>query len=73
MSAEGNVPAARPGQRAGRAIVLAFAAFVVAAAGFAAGWLIGGRRTVMASASPTRDAVAFVFEGRCAAGFCQAL
>ena len=27
----------------------------------------------MASASPARDAVAFVFEGRCAGGFCQAL
>jgi hypothetical protein len=73
MSAEGNVPAARPGQRAGRAIVVAIAAFVVAATGFAAGWLIGGRRTVLTSPSPARDAVAFVYEGRCAAGFCQAL
>jgi hypothetical protein len=72
MSAEGNVPAAR-GQRAGRAIVVAIAAFVVAAAGFAAGWLIGGRRTIVTSTSPARDAVAFVFEARCAAGFCEAL
>lgn len=73
MSAEGNVPPPRPGQGAGRAIVIAIAAFVIAAAGFALGWLIGGRRTVMAAVSPSRDAVAFVYEGRCAAGFCQAL
>ncbi len=73
MSAQGNVPAARPGQRAGRAIVLAIAAFVFTAAGFASGWLIGGRRTVLTATSPARDAVAFVYEGRCAAGFCQAL
>jgi hypothetical protein len=66
------VPAAR-GQRAGRAIVAAIGAFVVAAAGFAAGWLIGGRRTILTSTSPARDAVAFVFEARCAAGFCEAL
>ena len=65
-------PRGRASARVG-AIVVAIAAFVVAAAGFAAGWLIGGRRTVLTSASPTRDAVAFVFEGRCAAGFCQSL
>jgi len=73
MSAQGNVPAQRPGQRAGRAIVFTIAGFVIAAAGFASGWLIGGRRTIMTATSPTRDAVAFVYEGRCAAGFCQAL
>ena len=73
MSAQGNVPALRPGQRAGRAIVFTIAAFVIAAAGFASGWLIGGRRTIMTAASPTRDAVAFVYEGRCAGGLCQSL
>ena len=46
MSAEGNLPAARPG-RARRRDRVAIVAFVVAAAGFAAGWLIGGRRTVL--------------------------
>jgi hypothetical protein len=73
MSAEGNLPPARPRSRGGAAIALAFAAFVVAAAAFAAGWLLGARRTMLVLESPTRDAVAFVFEGRCAAGLCQSL
>jgi len=48
-------------------------AFIVAAAGFAAGWLLGARRIVVAAKAPDGDAVAFVLEGRCAAGLCQTL
>jgi WD40 repeat protein len=73
MSAEGNLPSARAGQTFGKAIGLAIGAFVVAAIGFSAGWLIGGRRTVVSSTSPSRDAVAYIFEARCAGGSCQSL
>ena len=78
MSAEGNVPAAGPsgaarpparGSRAGAAI----AAFVVAIAGFAGGFYLGSRRAVTVVPSAAGDAVAFVLEGRCAAGRCQSL
>jgi len=47
--------------------------FVAASAAFAGGWFLGARRTVLAAASPARDAVAYVFEARCAAGLCQSL
>jgi hypothetical protein len=73
MSAEGNLPSARPRARGGAAIAAFFAAFILAAAAFAAGWFLGARRTVLVVPSPTRDGVAFVFEGRCAAGLCQSL
>jgi hypothetical protein len=73
MSAEGNLPPARQGQRAGRAVGLAIAAFAVAVIAFSAGWLISGRRTVMTSPAPSRDGVAYIFEARCADGFCQSL
>ena len=46
-------------------------AAMAAAVGFSAGWLLGARRLVMAAKSPSGDAVAFVLEGRCAAGVCQ--
>jgi len=49
------------------------AAVVVAASGFAAGWLLSARRIVLAAKSPGGEAVAFVLEGRCAAGLCQTL
>jgi hypothetical protein len=48
-------------------------AVMAAAAGFGAGWLLGSRRIVTAEKSPAGDAVAFVLEGRCAAGVCQTL
>ncbi len=35
--------------------------------------MLGARRTVLSAAAPTRDAVASVLEGRCAAGRCQVL
>ena len=73
MSVEGNLPAARAGQRAGKAVAAAIAAFVVAATAFATGWLVGGRRTLVTSTSPSRDGVAYIFEARCAAGTCQSL
>lgn len=73
MSAEGNLPSARAGQKAGKAIALAIAAFAVAAIAFSAGWFVGGRRTVLSSTAPSRDTVASIFEGRCAAGICQSL
>ena len=40
---------------------------------FAGGWFLGARRTVKAVASPAGDAMAYVFEARCAAGLCQSL
>ena len=46
---------------------------MAAAVGFGAGWLLGARRIVLAAKSPAGDAVAFVLEGRCAAGVCQTL
>jgi hypothetical protein len=47
--------------------------FVAASAAFAGGWFLGARRTVLAVPSPARDAVAYVFEARCALGLCQSL
>jgi hypothetical protein len=73
MSAQGNLPAAPRGSRAGALVALAMAAVVVGASGFAAGWLLASRRIVIAARSPDGDAVAFVLEGRCAAGLCQTL
>jgi hypothetical protein len=49
------------------------AATMAVAAGFSAGWLLGARRIAVAAKSPAGDAVAFVLEGRCAAGLCQTL
>jgi hypothetical protein len=49
------------------------AVVMAAASAFAAGWLLGARRIVVAAKSPAGDAVAFVLEGRCAAGLCQTL
>ena len=49
------------------------AAVVAAASGFGAGWLLAARRIVLAAKSPGGGAVAFVLEGRCAAGLCQTL
>jgi len=73
MSAEGNLPAARQGRRSGAVVAALFAAFVVATVGFAGGFYLGARRAVSVLESPSRDAVAFVLEGRCAAGRCQTL
>ena len=49
------------------------AVVVAAASGFGAGWLLASRRIVLAAKSPGGGAVAFVLEGRCAAGLCQTL
>jgi hypothetical protein len=73
MSAQGNLPPARARGRGGAAIAALIGVFVVASAAFAGGWLLGARRTVLAVASPARDAVAYVFEARCATGLCQSL
>jgi hypothetical protein len=73
MSAEGNLPPARAKSRGGAAIAGLIVLFVVALTAFAAGWFLGARRTALAALSPGRDAVAYVFEGRCAAGLCQSL
>ena len=81
MSAQRNLPAqgSSSGQstprrsRAGTFVALTMGAVVVALSAFAAGWLLGSRRIVTAARSPSGDAVAFVLEGRCAAGLCQTL
>jgi hypothetical protein len=72
MSAERNLPPARP-TRSGAAVAAFFVAFILAAAAFAAGWFLGARKTVLVSNAPTHDGVAFVFEARCAEGICQSL
>jgi len=61
MSAKGALPAAL------------IAAFVVGAIGFAGGYFLGARRIVIFANAPARDGVAYVLEGRCAAGLCQSL
>jgi hypothetical protein len=77
MSVEGNLPPApapaRRSQRGGIAVAAFIAAFVIATAAFAGGWFLGARRVVLMSQSPSRDAVAFVQEARCAAGRCQSI
>lgn len=75
MSAEGNLPAqpARRNRGGGVAVAAIIAAFVVAVAGFAGGFYLGSRRAVTVVPSPAGDAVAFVLEGRCAAGRCQSM
>jgi hypothetical protein len=73
MSAQGNLPAPRPQGRGGAAIAILIVVFVAGAIAFAGGWMLGGRRTVLSVPSPARDAVAFVFEARCATGLCQSL
>jgi WD40 repeat protein len=73
MSAEGNLPPERPRQTGGGAIAALIATFVVATAAFTGGWLLGARKTILRADSPASNGVAYVFEGRCAAGLCQSL
>lgn len=73
MSAEGNLPPARPPGRGGAAIAALIVVFVAGAVAFAGGWFLGARRTVLAVPSPAGDAIAYVFEARCATGLCQSL
>jgi len=73
MSAEGNLPPAAGPPRGGVLIAMLIGAVVVGTVAFAGGYLAGGRRTVRLVESPARDGVAYVFEGRCAAGRCQSL
>ena len=73
MSAQGNLPPARARGRGGAAIAALIVVFVAATIAFAGGWMLGARRTVLAVASPGRDAVAYIFEARCAKGLCQSL
>jgi hypothetical protein len=49
------------------------AAFVVAAVAFAGGYMLGARRIVRFANAPAANGVAYVLEGRCAAGLCQSL
>jgi hypothetical protein len=61
MSAKGVLPAA------------IIAAFVVGAVAFAGGYILGARRIVHFVNAPGSQGVAYVLEGRCAAGVCQSL
>jgi hypothetical protein len=49
------------------------AAFVVASVAFAGGYMLGARRIVRFVNAPGGNGVAYVLEGRCAAGLCQSL
>jgi hypothetical protein len=73
MSVEGNLPPAPAAHRGGAAIAALIGAFVVAAAAFSGGYIFGARQVVRLVESPAHDGVAYVFEGRCAAGVCQSL
>jgi hypothetical protein len=73
MSAQGNLPPARGSRRAGAAIAATIFAFVVGAAGFAAGWLLSARHVTQVVPSPSGDLVAYILEARCALGRCQSL
>jgi len=73
MPAQGNLPAARARSGGGAAIAALIVVFVAASVAFAGGWFLGARRTVTGMPSPARDAVAYVFEARCAGGLCQSL
>ena len=46
---------------------------MIALVSFAAGWMLGARRTILAVESPAHDATATVLEARCAQGRCQVL
>jgi hypothetical protein len=48
-------------------------AFGVAAVGFAAGWMVGGRRVVISQRAPAGDAVAYVMNSPCIEGPCESL
>ena len=74
MSAEGKLPA-QPAKtsRSGATVAILIGAFVVAIGSFAGGFYLGSRRAVSVSVAPTRGAVAYVLEGRCAVGRCQSL
>jgi hypothetical protein len=72
MSAEGKLPAPRA-SRGGALIAALIGAFVAAAVAFGAGYVLGARRIVGFANAPARDGVAYVLEGRCAAGLCQSL
>lgn len=61
MPAKGILPAA------------VLAAFVVGTIGFAGGYILGARRIVRFVNAPAGHGVAYVLEGRCAAGLCQSL
>jgi hypothetical protein len=61
MSVKGALPAAL------------IAAFVVAAVAFAGGYVLGARRIVRFANAPAGNGVAYILEGRCAAGVCQSL
>ena len=61
MSVKGVLPAAF------------IAAFVVGVTGFGGGYVLGARRIVHFANAPAGNAVAYVLEGRCAAGLCQSL
>lgn len=61
MSAKGVLPAAL------------LTACIVAAVAFAGGYMLGARRIVRFANAPAGDGVAYVLEGRCAAGTCQSL
>jgi hypothetical protein len=68
--ATGPAPSSSSG---GAVVALAIAAFVVAVAGFAAGWLLGSRHLLRAQHAPGGGAVAYVLESACIEGPCQSL
>lgn len=74
MSAQGNLPPAPTlRSRGGAAVAALIAAFVVGIIGFGGGFYLGSRRAVRVVVAPSGNAVAYILEGRCAAGRCQSL
>jgi len=72
MSAERNLPAARPRQ-GGRAIAIAMTAFVLAIVAFAGGYIVASRRIIHVLRAPDGQTVAYVMDVPCIDGPCQSL
>ena len=80
MSAEGNLPAPSPSSgpasraKSGGALVpILMSAFVAAAVGFGAGYILGARTIIRLVYASDRSGVAYILNGRCATGICQTL
>jgi hypothetical protein len=74
MPVERDVPPAtvRRSSKSGALVAVAIAAFVVAVAGFAAGWLLGSRHLLRSARAPG-GGIAYVLESACVEGPCESL
>ena len=73
MSAEGNLPSARPRGRGGALVAFVMGAFAIAIVAFGAGWLVGGRKMMYVQRSPAGSGIAYVLDTPCLNGPCESL